>query len=1003
MPRPLRLLLAPGAMLLLPLSAPAQPRVLDDFATLAGWASAKSEGAQARLAPATGRNGAGALSLEFDLSRAYGHALARKDFALELADNFQLAFDLRADSPVNNLEVKLIDEFDNVWMHKRLSYEFPSEWTTQRLRRRHFSYAWGPKPTAEIRRVKAIEFVVAASTGGTGRLQVSHLRFGPVDDSLAATARASLGVSAGTIGRPALDDRGDRVTGWRTAAGAGDESLTLDFGYERELGGLILDWAPGKHAPRYAVEVSFDGVRWDTLYAAQAANGGRDYVPLPEQQGRWLRFAVPAGAGPAAGVELASLEVQGPAFATTPNAFFGAIAQRERRGLFPPYLVGRQLYWTAVGSPADPKEALLAETGQLEVDQSSFSIEPFLLVGGQLVTWNDVERTQSLEAGYLPIPSVTWQAGGLKLEITAFAAGPAGPDSVLLARYRLENAGAPVQGRLFLAVRPFQVNPPWQSIFRPAGWARIGAIELRDGALHADGRAVIPLDRPDGFGATVFESGEITEHLLRGELPAARGVRDPLGSASAAFAYDFALDRGAAREIHLASPFHEGGAPIAANRPAADAARCYAGAHAATRRTWEGLLDRFQVRLPAFAQPVIDTLKSNLAYVFINQDGPRIQPGSRNYQRSWIRDGSLTSTALLELGLKDEVRDFADWYSRFIFPSGKVPCVVDDLGADPTDEHDSHGQFLHLVMQVYHHTQDKAWLRTQWPNIVRVVGFIRSLRAQRKTAEFRDGPPGKRVFYGLVPASISHEGYSAAPMHSYWDDFFVLRGLKDATTIAGLLGEREAGMEFAAERDDLRKDLHASIRLAMHNKGIDFIPGCAELGDFDATSTTIALVPAGEAGHLPQPALARTFERYWERFVARRDGRMEWLDFTPYENRVIGSFVYLGQRDRAQAALDYFMAHRRPAGWNHWAEVVFRDPATPRMIGDMPHTWCGSDFIRSVRAMFVYEREEDEALVLGAGLAGAWVEDPAGVEVAGLPTHYGNVDYTLKSADGGAR
>ena len=70
----------------------------------------------------------------------------------------------------------------------------------------------------------------------------------------------------------------------------------------------------------------------------------------------------------------------------------------------------------------------------------------------------------------------------------------------------------------------------------------------------------------------------------------------------------------------------------------------------------------------------------------------------------------------------------------------------------------------------------------------------------------------------------------------------------------------------------------------------------------------------------------------------------------------------------------------------------------------MPHTWCGSDFIRSARAMFVYEREADDALVVGAGIADEWVNDTAGVEVNHLPTYYGDLSYTIKSEaapDGG--
>ncbi|MBI2496616.1 MAG: hypothetical protein HYV75_01350, partial [Opitutae bacterium] len=723
----------------------------------------------------------------------------------------------------------------------------------------------------------------------------------------------------------------------------------------------------------------------------------RDYIYLPEKLGRWLKLAVrPDASGRAC--SLARLEVKGYEAGLNENAFFQTVANDQPRGMYPRYLKPEQTYWTIVGSPGDASEGLLNTDGAIEIDQTRCLIEPFLFIDGKLVTWADVTTRQSLESGYLPIPSVEWKRGDLTLTITAVAAGAAGKESTLLANYRVANAGAPVKGKLFLAFRPFQVNPPWQGMQHPAGWTRIDHVAMANGVVTIGDRTVIPLDAPAGFGATAFEIGEISEHLLLGRLPAATAADDPLGFASAALAYDLDLATGATQEFRLASPFHGWSGQPRPNLARAEAARFYNSAHDATRRQWEAMLDRFQVRLPASAQPVIDTLKSTLAYIFINQDGPGTQPGSRNYERSWIRDGSLTSTALLELGLKDEVRTYADWYARYQFPSGKIPCVVDKRGGDPTDEHDSHGQMIYLIMQYYHFTHDQAWLATKWDTVVKTVRFIQELRARRKTDVYRHGTPEQRACYGLVPESISHEGYWSKPMHSYWDDFFILRGLKDAARIAGILGKTAEQAEFAAERDDFAKDLYASIRLAMTNTGVDYIPGCAELGDFDATSTTIGINPANELSRIPEPALHATFDRYFERFVKRRDGAMDWLDFTPYENRVIGSFVYLGQKERAHLALDFFMSTRRPQGWNHWAEVVFRNPATPRYIGDMPHTWCGSDFIRSVRSMFVYEREQDEALVVAAGVADAWVTDPAGVEVLGLPTYYGNLDYTLKSS-----
>jgi hypothetical protein len=991
---PLRLI-AGAALLTGCPGALAQPRVLDDFEALAGWKAVTSEGATATLASVEGETGR-ALALEFDLSRSYGYVTAHRDIALDLPDNYQFTFDLRADSPVNNLEVKLIDADDNVWWFRRLSVTFPTTWENQHLRRRHFSYAWGPVKRPEIRHIKAIEFTVASGTGGRGRIMLDNLRFEAIDDAVAQNARASVTTSSpGSL--PVADAHCTVVTGWTSAAPAAGESLAIDFGCLRELGGLVLDWAPDAPATAYDVLLSSDGEKWHPAASATRGNGGRDYVYLPEQQGRWLKLVVRAAAAPGRAARLARLEVKGPETGLSENAFFATVAHDQRRGIYPRYFVPEQAYWTVVGSPADLSEALINEAGAIEVDQSCFTIEPFLFVDGKLVTWGDVSLTQSLEKNYLPIPSVEWQTGGLTLTTTAFAAGAAGPDSRLVATYRIASTGAPVKGRLYLAIRPFQVNPPWQSIFRPAGWARTERIALQDGVVRVNDRTVVPLDRPAGFGATPFESGEITEHLWLGRLPADQAVEDPSGSASAALAYEFALAAGAAQEFRIAVPFHGWTGSPRPNLLADEAAAYVTEAHAATRRTWESMLDRFQVKLPPAAQPVIDTLKSNLAYIFINQDGPRIQPGSRNYQRSWIRDGSLTSTALLELGLKDEVRACTDWFAGFQFPSGKVPCVVDANGADPTDEHDSHGQLIYLIMQVYHYTHDQAWLRTKWPTVVKTVRFIQSLRALRKTDAYRHGTPEQQACYGLLPESISHEGYGAKPMHSYWDDTFALRGLKDATAIAGILGEQQAAAEFAAERDDFAKDLYASINLAMNNRHIDFIPGCAELGDFDATSTTVALAPGYELGRLPEPALHNTFDRYYARFLKRRDGPQDWYDLTPYENRVIGSFVLLGQKDRSTAVMDYFMGLRRPAAWNHWAEVVFPDPRTPKMIGDMPHTWCGSDFIRSVRMMFVYEREQDGALVLAAGIPDAWVTDPAGVEVLGLPTYYGNLDYTLKS------
>jgi hypothetical protein len=177
------------------------------------------------------------------------------------------------------------------------------------------------------------------------------------------------------------------------------------------------------------------------------------------------------------------------------------------------------------------------------------------------------------------------------------------------------------------------------------------------------------------------------------------------------------------------------------------------------------------------------------------------------------------------------------------------------------------------------------------------------------------------------------------------------------------------------------------------------VPGSVELGDFDPTSTTIALLPGGELREF-EPAIRRTFDRYYEYFVKRRAGEVESEAYTPYELRSVGALVRLGQRQQALEVVDALMQGQRPAAWNHWAEVVWRDRETPRFIGDMPHTWVGSGFVRSLRTMLAYERE-DGALVLAAGVPASWLAEGT-IGAKRLPTHYGVLHFTLR-ADGDSR
>src|SRR5262249_15112857 len=160
---------------------------------------------------------------------------------------------------------------------------------------------------------------------------------------------------------------------------------------------------------------------------------------------------------------------------------------------------------------------------------------------------------------------------------------------------------------------------------------------------------------------------------------------------------------------------------------------------------------------------------------------------------------------------------------------------------------------------------------------------------------------------------------------------------------------------------------------AMKRHGIDYIPGCADLGDFDATSTTIFFDPTGAAGLVPREAIQCTFERYWQ-FFRERERTGKWDAYTPYEIRNIGAVVRLGWRDRADSLLQFFLDGQRPSGWRQWPEVVWHDLRKPHFLGDLPHAWVGSDYVRSALDVFAFVREEDESIVIGAGIPRRWLD-----------------------------
>lgn len=966
-----------------------KPRLLDGFDKLSDWKIQATDQVKANLRSVrVDVTGESAMCIDYDFNGVSGYAAASRAMSIDFPDEYAFELQVKGTGGRNYLQIKLVDASgENVWWQNKADFLPSADWQPLRIKKRHIDFAWGPALDHRLRHSERLELVLAAGNGGgKGAVCFNQLRFQELDVKQNQILIPKVIASSGQSSAHFILD-GKRFSAWQSAPGAA-QTLTLDFQNRREFGGIVLHWGAKYFASRYLVQLSDDGQQWHTVREVLNGNGGDDPLDLPESDARFLRLNLQAG--PEKFYRLQELEVKDLAFGSTTNAFMQAIAKQAQRGHYPRGFMGEQSYWTVLGIDGGDATGLIGEDGAIESRKGGFSVEPFILGGKSVLSWANVSSTQSLREGYLPIPKVTWKTKELAMEVVSFASGTA-KQSQIMARYAVRNLSKHAIVRtLALAIRPFQVNPPAQFLNTVGGASDISQLEFSHQDLLVNASLGLrSISKADKFIASSFDAGQITGRLEHAaSMLEVSSLRDAGGRASGALLYALNLAPGESKSVVIALPMTS--ALNELPQVIESAEQYFSAQEEMVAATWREKLNRVQIRLPAAQQQQFDVMRAALSHILISRTGPALQPGTRSYARSWIRDGAMMTEGLLRLGQQQAASDFVEWIAPFQFANGKVPCCVDLRGADPVPENDSHGQLIFSIAQLYRYSKDEQQLAQLWPHVERAVGYMEQLRASEQSPKNQATP-----YHGLMPASISHEGYSAKPMHSYWDDFWALRGYKDAVVMADVLGKKDQVLAMTKARDAFQADLKASIAASIKLHGIDFIPGAADLGDFDATSTTIALSPA-DAGNIIEPQLLKnTFERYWRNFVTRRDTDKKWDAYTPYEIRTVGSFVRLGWPDRAQSALDYFYNDLRPVGWKLWAEVVGREYRKERFIGDMPHAWISSDYLRSFLDVFAWEDESNQSIVLAAGVPEKWLDDE-GIAVDKLRTSYGMLSYQLR-------
>ncbi|MEO8925138.1 MAG: hypothetical protein ABI330_20325, partial [Caldimonas sp.] len=699
----------------------AQEVLLDDFAEPGAWTVSASDDVKAGLRSVDGPHGR-ALCIDFDFGKVTGYVSASRKLPIDYPARYEFSLGVRGDAPLNALQFKLVDASgENVWWAQRPDYRFAREWQTETFRQRDIGFAWGPGADHQLRRSASVELVIASGSGaGKGSACFEQLAFVRLPDQ-------------------------------RTA----EEPRDFDH--------VAVRWPAGPSPSRYDIQFSQDGASWQTVRHVEGARGEVQHHFFPGARAHAVR--VLADAEPAA-IELSD--------ARDANAFFTQIAGQAARGRYPRAFVGEQSYWTVFGVDGARVAALMSEDGVIEPVPGAGALEPYLVSDGRVVSWAEAAITHSLRDGDLPMPSTRWRAGDLELEVVAFGTGSPAAARALV-RYTVHNAGRRSRRvALALAWRPFQANPPTQFLSHPGGASWIESLAWEGRTLRVnDAVRLQAFQAPSSVRIEPAAAGPVGDWLAAAP-PADRAssVRDADRFANAVLRYDMTLGPGERREVDVALPM----SPVF-SLTRLDAAR----EQARVAARWRATLDTVRIDGPGEVRDIARTVRSALGHILVNRSGAALQPGARAYARSWIRDGALTSSALLRLGHEDAARDFLLWFAPFQFTNGKVPCCATERGADPVPENDSDGEFIFAATDLWRYSHDDATARRLWPHVTAALSHMESLRQSERSAANRAGD--RRAYFGLMPPSISHEGYSDKPAYSYWDDFWAYAGYRSAVEL----------------------------------------------------------------------------------------------------------------------------------------------------------------------------------------------------------------------------
>ena len=352
-----------------------------------------------------------------------------------------------------------------------------------------------------------------------------------------------------------------------------------------------------------------------------------------------------------------------------------------------------------------------------------------------------------------------------------------------------------------------------------------------------------------------------------------------------------------------------------------------------------------------------------------------IYPGPFTYKRFWFRDAAFILQAMMAASLLRNIEKIMD---RFPSRQSALGCFTSQDG-----EWDSNGQAI-WVMRRFIDTSDRK-IKKEWlESIHKAAEWIK-----RKCRSTHNDP----LHAGLLPAGFSAEHFGPSDFY-YWDDYWAVAGLKDASFLIGGQEPRSA-KDFRSEADILLNAIETSVASLQRRLQYSGIP-----------ASPTRRMDAGAIGCLVASYPLQIYAAQDERILQTTKFLMEkyFLHGAFYhEISHSGINVYLtlhiaevllraGQPrffDIVKSVADLASAT------GQWPEAIH--PRTKGgCMGDGQHVWASAEWVMMLRNMFVREEQMEKMLVLCSGIPPEWIKPKENFFLGPSQTLYGEISVAVK-------